>query len=95
MNDNYSNQKQFDDYPNFSIQLIDERKKLDLSLASMRRPRQQREVAAMSNMDKNSKNEEIVTFCEEDIEKFKENMVAKNTKKSANVAVRRLKAWYA
>ena len=36
----------------------------------------------------------IVTYTDDELEKFKDNMVAKNTKKSTFCAVRRLKAWY-
>ncbi|KAK3755679.1 hypothetical protein QZH41_000644 [Actinostola sp. cb2023] len=36
----------------------------------------------------------IVTYTDVELEKFKYNMVAKNTKKSTFCAVRRLKAWY-
>ncbi|KAK3730140.1 hypothetical protein QZH41_015850, partial [Actinostola sp. cb2023] len=42
----------------------------------------------------NAKQAAIVSYSEEEIAAFKENLVAINTKKSTNVAIRRFKSWY-
>ncbi|KAK3729478.1 hypothetical protein QZH41_007437 [Actinostola sp. cb2023] len=42
----------------------------------------------------NAKQAAIVSYSEEEMAAFKENLVAINTKKSTNVAVRRFKSWY-
>ena len=103
--------------PNFKIHLpFLQREKKPLTLASTRRRREAKQMAAATTkttpitncepLQENAKGKEndpnepensttsFVSYSEEEMDAFKENMVAANTKKNTSVAVRRLKAWY-
>jgi hypothetical protein len=98
-----------DFFPNFEIH-FSELKKLQkpLTLKSTRQRQQQRIIATSSSknnekiMSKNTENltensqsqASIVTFTDEELNAFKQDMAATNTKKSTASSVRRFKSWY-
>lgn len=91
------------DLPNFELKFnFLERLKKPLTLRSTRAKRKKQGTKKMADPDSQNKTLQqgeayantIVTYNEEELEAFKQDMEAKNTKKSTATAVRRLCSWY-